>query len=88
MPKSSVDVIARAVGGSESRSAVHSLNTFPMTPEYLTAAQVAQLSGFSVKVLEAYRSNRKGPPFLKIGKNVRYRIGDVRSWLEAGGTVS
>ncbi|MEM9204763.1 MAG: helix-turn-helix domain-containing protein [Pseudomonadota bacterium] len=55
----------------------------PMTPEYLTADQVAQMTGFSTKSLEAYRAKRQGPPFLKVGHSVRYRADDVRSWMEA-----
>lgn len=56
----------------------------PMTPEYLTAEQVAQMTGFSTKSLEAYRAKRQGPPFLKVGHSVRYRADDVRAWMEAG----
>ena len=63
-------------------------NDKPINPEYLTANQVAQMTGFSQKALEAYRSQRVGPPFLKVGKNVRYRAADVRAWIEAGGPVS
>ena len=59
----------------------------PVTPEYLTAAQVSQMTGFSQKALESYRSKRVGPLALKIGKNVRYRAADVRAWIEAGGPV-
>lgn len=55
-----------------------------MTPEYLTADQVAQMTGFSTKSLEAYRAKRQGPPFLKVGNSVRYRADDVRAWVEAG----
>lgn len=57
----------------------------PITPEYLTAEQVAQMTGFSPKVLEHYRSQRSGPPYLKIGHNVRYRADDVRAWVERDG---
>jgi predicted DNA-binding transcriptional regulator AlpA len=59
----------------------------PVAPEFLTAGQVAQLTGFSQKALESYRSQRIGPPFLEVGKNVRYRISDVRAWIESGGAV-
>jgi len=55
-----------------------------MTPEYLTPDQVAQMTGFSTKSLEAYRAKRQGPPFLKVGTSVRYRADDVRAWMEAG----
>ena len=54
-----------------------------VTPEYLTAHQVSQMTGFSLKALESYRAKRTGPPFLKIGHNVRYRADDVRAWIES-----
>jgi predicted DNA-binding transcriptional regulator AlpA len=59
----------------------------PITPEYLTAEQVAQMTGFSPKALEAYRAKRIGPNDLKVGHNVRYRADDVRAWVEAGGPL-
>lgn len=35
----------------------------PIVPEFLTAAQVAQLTGFSLKALENYRAKRTGCDF-------------------------
>lgn len=52
-------------------------------PEYLTAAQVSRLTGFSIKSLDALRHKRKGPPYLRIGNRVRYRRADVLAWLDA-----
>lgn len=57
----------------------------PVAPEYLTAFQVAQLTGFTPKGLENMRAKRIGPPYLKVGNSVRYRAADVRAWMEAGG---
>lgn len=56
----------------------------PVPAEYLTAAQVAQMTGFSPKALEAMRSRREGPRYLKVGASVRYRVADVRAWIEGG----
>jgi len=56
-------------------------------PEYLTAQQVAQMTGFSLKSLEAMRHKRNGPPYLKVGTRVRYRADDVRAWIEKGERV-
>ncbi|MFP4450519.1 MAG: helix-turn-helix transcriptional regulator [Rhodosalinus sp.] len=55
-----------------------------MTPEYLTPDQMAQMTGFSTRALEACRAKRQGPPFLKVGTSVRYRADDVSAWMEAG----
>ncbi len=56
-----------------------------ISPEYLTTQQVAQMTGFSLKSLEAMRHKRNGPPYLKVGARVRYRAEDVRAWIEQGG---
>lgn len=57
----------------------------PVAPEYLTAFQVAQMTGFSPKGLEGMRAKRIGPAYMKVGNSVRYRASDVRAWMEAGG---
>lgn len=41
-------------------------------PEYLTTREAAAMLGVSVKHLEALRRRQKGPPFVRIGKAVRY----------------
>ena len=82
MDQNTIDAIAEAVAERLLRELPR--GRLPMTPEYLTAEQVAQMTGFSTKSLEAYRAKRQGPPFLKIGHSVRYRADDVRAWVEAG----
>jgi excisionase family DNA binding protein len=49
---------------------------------YLSEGQVAALLGISERTLQAWRY-RGGhtPPFLKLGRTVRYRLGDVKQWL-------
>ena len=59
----------------------------PVAPEYLSPRQVSQLTGISVKTLEAMRGVRKGPPYFKVGGRVRYKLQDVREFIEAGGPV-
>ncbi len=82
MDQNTIDAIAEAVAERLLRELPR--GRLPMTPEYLTADQVAQMTGFSTKSLEAYRAKRQGPPFLKIGHSIRYRADDVRAWVEAG----
>ncbi|MFN3275071.1 MAG: helix-turn-helix transcriptional regulator [Paracoccus sp. (in: a-proteobacteria)] len=82
MDQKTIDAIAEAVAERLLRELPR--GRLPMTPEYLTADQVAQMTGFSTKSLEAYRAKRQGPPFLKIGHSIRYRADDVRAWVEAG----
>jgi excisionase family DNA binding protein len=51
--------------------------------EYMTAAQVAKMTGLSAKTLERMRAQRRGPPYYKIGRAVRYLRAEVRAWMEA-----
>ena len=63
-----------------------------LTPEYLTPSQTAQLTGFSLRALEAMRAKRSGPCYVKVGsaKNgpIRYRLDDIRAWMQANREVS
>lgn len=51
-----------------------------MDPLY-TAAQTAEWLGTSVGTLAAWRYEGRGPAFVKVGRNVRYRETDVKAWL-------
>ena len=48
-----------------------------------TAEQIAAHSGFTVGTLEVRRARRQGPPYIKIGRKVRYRWGDYLAWVES-----
>jgi hypothetical protein len=39
--------------------------------------------GLSVRTLERWRSLRQGPPFLKLGGHVTYRIEDIEAYETA-----
>jgi excisionase family DNA binding protein len=47
----------------------------------LTPDQVSQLLGVPVKTLAAWRTQRTGPRFLRVGVHVRYRETDVEDWV-------
>lgn len=53
-----------------------------LTPRYLTTEQVSQFTGLSIKALETMRYKRIGPPFLRIGRRIRYLRSDIVAWLE------
>ncbi len=55
--------------------------------EYLSPRQVSELTSTPIKTLEAMRGSRKGPPYYKVGGRVRYRLQDVRDFIEEGGPV-
>ena len=61
------------------------------SPEYVSPEEASVITGIPVRQLEALRSTRKGPPYFKLGghkcSRVRYRVRDLRSWVEAGGPV-
>jgi predicted DNA-binding transcriptional regulator AlpA len=48
----------------------------------LTAKEVAEITGLSVETLAQWRSQKRGPLFVKISRNcVRYRQSDLDGWL-------
>ncbi|MGI2326096.1 MULTISPECIES: helix-turn-helix transcriptional regulator [unclassified Methylococcus] len=47
----------------------------------LTPTENAKWLRTTKATLNYWRVTGGGPPWLKIGRNVRYRAGDVRSWL-------
>ncbi len=53
----------------------------PLT-ELLTPEQVARLTGLSIETLAQWRSQKRGIPYLKIGRAVRYHPTDVQRYLE------
>ena len=48
----------------------------------LCAEEVAQLTGLSIETLAQWRSQKRGIPYLKIGRAVRYDPVDVQKYLE------
>ncbi len=41
----------------------------------------AHLGGISVRTLRYWTANGTAPPSIRIGKHLRYRVGDYRAWL-------
>ena len=50
---------------------------------YLTPEQLAKMIGLSVKTLNKWRWEGKGPHFLKLGRRVVYRLSDIDIYLQA-----
>ena len=48
----------------------------------LCAEEVAELTAFSIETLAQWRSQKRGIPYLKIGRAVRYDPADVKTYLE------
>jgi len=48
----------------------------------LTAEEVAEITGLSVETLAQWRSQKRGPQFVRISRNfVRYWQSDLDGWL-------
>jgi len=57
------------------------------SPNLFSAKQVSELTGLSTETLAQWRSQRRGIPYLKIGRAIRYDPADVQQYL-AGCRVS
>ena len=51
-------------------------------PDLLTPEGVAEITGLSLDTLAQWRSQRRGIPYLKIGRAVRYDPAEVQAYLE------
>src|SRR4051812_39775906 len=78
-------ILAQVVANSD-----RSMDVFPpdIRPGWLHEAvdtrEAARITGRPVSTLETMRVRGGGPPFLKHGRCVRYRRGDLFDWLQAG----
>lgn len=50
---------------------------------WLNEKEVSCLTKMSLSTLRAHRFYRKGLPYTKIGRSVRYRLADIVSFMEA-----
>jgi predicted DNA-binding transcriptional regulator AlpA len=50
-------------------------------PALLRTANAATMTGLSISTLNKLRCAGGGPPFLKLGRAVRYARNDVEDWL-------
>lgn len=49
---------------------------------YVTEKEVATIGRFSLQTLRNWRHLGKGPAYLKVGRSIRYKIDDVRMFLD------
>ncbi len=50
--------------------------------DLLRPEEVANLTGLSLETLAQWRSQKRGIPYLKVGRAVRYDAPDVQAYLE------
>ncbi len=49
--------------------------------DLMTANQLATEFHISIPTLARWRMEREGPPYVRVGRSIRYRRGDVEAWL-------
>jgi excisionase family DNA binding protein len=47
----------------------------------LTEDEAAESLRISVRTLQAWRLKAAGPPFVRVGRAIRYRRGDIQAWI-------
>jgi hypothetical protein len=48
----------------------------------LTEEEAAGSLRNSVRTLQAWRLKSVGPPFIRVGRSIRYRRGDIKAWIK------
>ena len=51
-------------------------------PTYINEHEVARITGRALSTLRNERFNRRGIPYYKVGRSVRYSLGDVIQYME------
>jgi phage terminase Nu1 subunit (DNA packaging protein) len=48
----------------------------------LTPVEISELTGLSLNTLAQWRSQRRGIPYLKVGRKAMYDLADVQRYLD------
>jgi hypothetical protein len=51
-------------------------------PKYIDEREVANITGFALSTLRNNRFKGAGIPYVKVGRSVRYSLGDVVQYME------
>ncbi|HEU4475306.1 MAG TPA: helix-turn-helix domain-containing protein [Methyloceanibacter sp.] len=81
--RATVPMTGRVVAGGSSTA-------LAITADLLPRAEVARQFDVCQRTLRRWEKSRQGPPVIRVGKRVYYRIESVRRWLldqEAGPTM-
>jgi excisionase family DNA binding protein len=52
-----------------------------LSPVFLTQREVAEQLRLPVRTVEDWRLTRSGPPYLKLGRHVRYDRDELLAWI-------
>ena len=58
-------------------------NTAPLFDGLLTEAEAGRHVGKSAYTMRKLRREGRGPRYMRVGASVRYRLEDLREWLDA-----
>ena len=58
------------------------MNTEVVKNAIISETQAAQILGRAVQTLRNDRHLKKGPPYIKLGRSVRYLISDLHHYIE------
>ena len=61
---------------------VEALASEKALPELLTVRELASYLGVPVSTIHFWRGRKQGPPALKVGRRLMFRVTDVARWLE------
>lgn len=50
---------------------------------YLSETEAAKRLGLSERTLQAWRCRGEGPTATRLGRSVRYAVGDLEQWLQS-----
>jgi len=50
--------------------------------KWVSERTVSEMSGMSIQTLRNWRHLRKGPPYSKVGRSVRYDLSDVEAYFQ------
>ena len=53
------------------------------TPQYIDETKVSEITGRALPTLRNDRHNRRGIPYCKFGRSVRYALSDVIEYMES-----
>jgi len=54
----------------------------------LTIKQLAALTGFAPLTVKAWRKRNRGPKAITVNGRPRYRVADIKEWLDRSNEVS
>lgn len=55
--------------------------TATVSDDFLSPAQVSELTGIAKSTLADWRAQDRGPEFVRMGKAIRYRRSDIDAWI-------